>query len=353
MKSGFAELYGTELVKGKKYTFLQGAKVAVFSYQGCVLLLKGSPDVCYIARETPMIQYLNTHSAMEQMRAKAEERGTRGPVTLIVGPGDVGKSTLCRVLLNYAVRLGHRPIFVDLDVGQGCISIPGTIASLLIERPASIEEGFSQLAPLVIHFGHKTPDHNNELYKTCLSTLADITLERLNDDKKAMVSGVVINTCGWVKGGGYQHILHATKAFKVDIILVLDQERLYNELLRDVDSAVKVVFLPKSGGVVERSQQARGESRDQRIREYFYGSRSPLYPHSFDVKWSDMKIYKIGAPSLPDSCMPLGMKASDNMTKLWPIQPGTGLLHHILALSYADSNEQDVLKKNVFGFVCV
>ena len=35
-----------------------------------------------------------------------------------VGPTDVGKSTVCRLLLNYAVRLGRKPIYVDLDVGQ-------------------------------------------------------------------------------------------------------------------------------------------------------------------------------------------------------------------------------------------
>ena len=35
-----------------------------------------------------------------------------------VGPTDVGKSTVCRLLLNYAVRLGRKPIYVDLDDGQ-------------------------------------------------------------------------------------------------------------------------------------------------------------------------------------------------------------------------------------------
>lgn len=68
---------------------------------------------------------------------------------------------------------------------------------------------------------------------------------------------------------------------------------------------------------------------------------------------SDMKLYKVGAPVLPDSCMPLGMKATDNMTKLWPIQPGPSLVHHLLALSYAETAEQDVLKKNIMGYVCV
>lgn len=49
---------------------------------------------------------------------------------MVVGPTDVGKSTLCRILLNYSARmnaLGRRPIYVDLDPGQGQISVPGTI----------------------------------------------------------------------------------------------------------------------------------------------------------------------------------------------------------------------------------
>lgn len=64
-------------------------------------------------------------------------------------------------------------------------------------------------------------------------------------------SGVIINTVGWIKGKGYQHLTHIVQAFKVDIILVLDQERLYNELVRDMPSFVKVALLPKSGGVSE------------------------------------------------------------------------------------------------------
>lgn len=44
-------------------------------------------------------------------------------------------------------------------------------------------------------------------------------------------------------------LTHAAQAFEVDIILVLDNERLYNELVRDMPKFVKVIFLPKSGGV--------------------------------------------------------------------------------------------------------
>jgi len=35
--SGFAEMFGTELVKNHQYTFKSGTKVAVFSWQGCVI----------------------------------------------------------------------------------------------------------------------------------------------------------------------------------------------------------------------------------------------------------------------------------------------------------------------------
>lgn len=43
------------------------------------------------------------------MRRKAEgEDSKRGPIAMIVGPTDVGKSSLCKILLNYAVRMGRR-----------------------------------------------------------------------------------------------------------------------------------------------------------------------------------------------------------------------------------------------------
>ena len=115
-----------------------------------------------------MMIYLNTHAALEQLRIKAEKDNTRGPICMLVrncdcsfnksasyiflfpifqvGPTDVGKSTVSKILLNYAVRLGRKPIFVELDVGQGAISVPGTIGAMMVERPASVEEGFSQVS---------------------------------------------------------------------------------------------------------------------------------------------------------------------------------------------------------------
>lgn len=232
-------MFGTELVRGKRYEFVTGAKVAVFTFHGCTLRVIGKMDIHYIAKETPMVQYLNSHAAIEQLRIEADEKNENGPVILVVGPTDVGKSTLCRILLNYAIRQGRTPIFADLDVGQGIISLPGTIGAFLVEKIAHVGEGFSQKAPLAYQFGHLSPSGNDAYFDVLVQQLADITTKRMQSNKRIRSSGMIINTCGWIKGEGYRHILHMAKAFNVAGILVLGQERLYNELLRDVAKSIQ------------------------------------------------------------------------------------------------------------------
>lgn len=92
--------------------------------------------------------YLNTHCALDNLRVSAFQQTTRGPRVLIAGPTDVGKSTVSKILLNYAVRFNWTPIFVDLDVGQGNISIPGTIGALVVSKPADIVRGFDKYSTL-------------------------------------------------------------------------------------------------------------------------------------------------------------------------------------------------------------
>lgn len=201
-------------MKKKRYEFTTGAKVAIFTYQGCVLSVEGKTDVSYISRETPMVQYLNCHAALEQLRVAAEEKDERGPIAMIVGPMDVGKSTLARIFLNYAVRMGRRPLYVDIDVGQGAISIPGSMATVLIERPASVEEGFSQNAPLVYHFGHNSPGANNSLYKAVISKMAEVTLNSLNENKRSIyiilcffiINYIFYKNFSQIFGYCYQHL---------------------------------------------------------------------------------------------------------------------------------------------------
>lgn len=100
--------------------------------------------------------------------------------------------------------------------------------------------------------------------------------------------------------------------------------------------------------------------RDQKIRSYFYGTTTkPFYPYSFDIPFAQFTAYKIGSPNLPDSCMPIGMKSTDNSTKLIPVQPSSSssssILNHIFSIS-CSTTEQDidkVITTNIYGFIAV
>ena len=58
-------------------------------------------------------------------------------------------------------------------------------------------------------------------------------------------------------------------------------------------SFVNIMHLQKSPGVTPRSKDQRRELRDFQIRQYFEGPTLDLYPHSFDVKFTDIEIYKV------------------------------------------------------------
>jgi polyribonucleotide 5'-hydroxyl-kinase len=61
---------------------------------------------------------------------------------------------------------------------------------------------------------------------------------------------LIVNTCGWVDGLGYELLIYSINSLEANIVLVIDHERLYNDLLKEFGNKnVKVVKLAKSGGV--------------------------------------------------------------------------------------------------------
>ena len=150
---GTAEVFGTELAVDQKVD-VYGQNVACFTFHGASVELHTDrdsvPPMVYTvgADETPMVQYANIHAALEKKRSEGKgspSGGTAGggegssgaapggPRCLIAGPVDMGKSTLTRILTNYAVRAGNTPVLVDLDMGQSMITVPGTISAVLVE----------------------------------------------------------------------------------------------------------------------------------------------------------------------------------------------------------------------------
>ena len=73
---------------------------------------------------------------------------------MVVGPTDVGKSTLTRLLCNYAARLGRAPLFVDLDVGQVHVFIVHSYKKRGFFKSMNIKSTFKVICTLFIRLYH-------------------------------------------------------------------------------------------------------------------------------------------------------------------------------------------------------
>ncbi|KAI8851917.1 Pre-mRNA cleavage complex II protein Clp1-domain-containing protein [Chytridium lagenaria] len=293
LKSGFAEIFGTELAPD----------------------FVGVCAVEYTAGDTPMPNYLNAHIALEQIRENAVQTEGQGPKVMIVGPSDVGKTSLCKLLLNYAIKWDRKPLFVDIDINEGALSVPGTMSASVLYRPIDIEEEFGGLphttgsSPVVFYYGYNTPAEKGKLYDRIVTRVAGVATRKMEDDS--------------------------------EVILVVGHERLYSDLNRQFNDKIAVVKLAKSGGVrkflflemvseqsiqvVARDKNFRRQLQSAKIREYF------LWNGQVAVE----SVYKY-LTLAPSSALPLGMERKLQETRVVKVEAGDILLNSVLAVSNAD-----------------
>lgn len=211
---GKAEVFGAELCEGVDYVFGHECRVAIFTWQGCTLRVTGKPSTEYVSDETPMHVCMNLHLAFEQMRVKSLASGRGSPTPyeaagsipegpphiLILGPENAGKTTLCKILSNYAVRAGQdwTPMYVNLDPSEGGWTVPGTISACPIETPIPTQTpatplgstitsaltalSSTSLLPLVYWYGHAEVRQNPRLMEHLIRNLGENVTARHKKD---------------------------------------------------------------------------------------------------------------------------------------------------------------------------
>ena len=330
-------MFGSELCKDREYV-LSEVKLAVLTWHGCELSIRGQPKSAYTANETPMVAYINTHAALQHIRQQAAAADTRGPVVLICGPADAGKTSLARLLLNYAVRAGSRPLLVDVDVGLNSLSIPGAVAASAVEQPIPFEQTdcLTVKAPLVFYYGHRD-DGQQELFKQAVNALAAAVGKRFAASSVSRHAGCVINTAGWVEGAGFDLLLHIASAFHVSVVLTVGHERLHADLrAHPALASASVVKLARSGGVVSRSAAARSALRTRAVKDYFYGRDADLCPHQKVLGWREVSVWRLGggAAAAPSHTLPIGATRLVDPNAVTRITVSLELLHSVMAVVY-------------------
>ncbi|KAJ2321877.1 Cleavage polyadenylation factor subunit clp1 [Coemansia sp. RSA 2610] len=348
LKSGHAEYFGTELGPEATYRF-SGENGAIFSWQGCALLVSGEYESAYVAGETPMDTFVNVHMGLQQQRVQArnESNANSAPRVLIVGPEDSGKTSLARILLNYAVRMGETPVFASLDPMEATVSMPSTISAVSVSKTIDIESGFMGYAassshgvpetPLVWQFGHEQPEDNASLFNILVDHLSSSVSKRFEADKFAAGSGIVVDTRGFSDVAHNKTIEHAVDALQINTLLVVGNERMFSMYSSKFGSRLRVLKLPRTGGAVDRSAMYRQQLNSRTIRQYFYGTETEkVSSFSTVVNFQEIKILRVGEDSVaPSSTLPLGEDRKVTDTTVLTVEPDESLIHSILAVTDA------------------
>ncbi|KAL0483112.1 mRNA cleavage and polyadenylation factor CLP1 [Acrasis kona] len=361
LTQGTAEIFGTEISQMKPYIFPGGSKLAIYTFSGCTLEMTGVTTNAYVASEAPMSAYYDISEQLEKEREQVnlQNPNSCGPRVLICGAADTGKSSLSKILINYATRLKSSVLFADLDVGQGEISIPGTLSIATVNTPIDIMEGFSLCSPLTYFFGYNSPDKNIPHYKMIVERVAEMLEVKTKHNPEFRRGGYIVNTCGWIEGAGYQLLTSIIQTLKISHVLVMGDDRLTNNLKRDLqptgqeNSNITITRLQKSGGVVNRSTNFRRLSRMQKIREYFNGTATKLSYHSIRLKFDEVQVFRVGNNiQAPAGALPIGEQSNFDPTQPREIPIVATLNSKILAVSHANV-ESEIPVKNVAGFVHV
>merc|ERR1711879_138087 len=118
--------------------------------------------------------------------------------------------------------------------------------------------------------------------------------------------------------GGYSILLKTIRTTKANIVIVLDNERLYSDLSKCIGSdRIEIVKLPKSGGVVTRPTEFRRNTRYDTIRQYFYGPKKDLSPRAITLGWNEVGLYRVGAGFQAPLCaLPIGAESVQDPVSL-------------------------------------
>lgn len=416
---GHAEVFGAELAEGKPYIFGSECKAAIFSWKGCTIEVTGHPSTEYVSEETPMAAYANLHIAFEQMRVRAQRTihgspihdddpaaSVQPPRVLVLGPENSGKTTVCKILVNYAVRAGQgwSPLLTNVDPSEGGWSAPGalSVASVYTPLPTSSPANplgsaatsaptnlsSNALLPLVYWYGHAETTRNPLLMDRLIRNMGENVNDKYELDQEGRASGLIVDTpssfaSGPGSGDHRQKLIKAcVDAFKINVILVVGHEKLNVEMQRTYGASLTIVKIPKSGGVVELDHGYRERVHNCQLHTYFYGQviQAPpgiasaslggesltdlvLSPSSTVINFDDLSIFRIGAETMaPSSALPIG--ATRVVSEMQPVpvdpsQPGSGLLNAVLGIlepPNPDENErydEEILDLSVTGFIII
>ena len=377
---GLAEVFGAELPPESPVYYTRGSKFAVFTWHKAKILITGQVDSKYIRSSTIMQDYLELHANIQEDRENALISRTPGPNVVVWGSPGSGKSTLCKILINYALKMGNRPIYIDLDIENNEIVPSGWIGAAKVKMPLPNDDLNEE--SICMYYGFKAANMVKSLYKKQISELSEIVKKKIENKKEEMqkeyadltqnkqhtgavksilepystskiplelASGCVINTMITPYEPPEKTIKRIAKLFSADYIIVIHFEKLYVKLREEYKTSSKVKLREQSKfcGIINAGD-VQNNIKNMSYRRYFHGKFGTLDTCEWSLPLDEWKLYTIEILQLPLSAQPKGAKEDQHMVTIKLAEPENILLQNKIVgvLDPIDVDKLEALEKD-------
>ncbi len=203
-----------------------------------------------------------------EWEALAEEMIRNNALTVLIGATDSGKSTLAKYLIKKLLSKNIRVSYVDSDVGQSSLGLPGTISMKIFEKPGDMD---NFRPDNILFIGSLNPAKK-------IPMVIDGTKKMVNISKTKGVKTILVDTTGLISGAvGRALKLGKIRALKPKLIIAIQR---FNELehILSLIEGIQVHRLKASRYAKKKSREARIKYRNKRFMEYLRNSKIIEFP---------------------------------------------------------------------------
>ena len=319
-----------------------------------------------------MGEYIIANYFIDKIRYIALTNNYLGPRILVTGSYYSGEREFCHTLINYSLKLGYTPIFVDLDL-ENEISIPGSISASVVDY--LVPNDFLFDSAITFFTGtnslKKNENMNWPLYEMQLIELGNICIQKLENDciawKKKMnivnenketkisyisppkptlfASGLIIN-CPIIENDEQgQNIYRAIiEKYKITTIYVIDNEKLKNSFRNIIKNGeeinLELISRLNDSVVIDEIK------RQKKITKYFQGPFNNFGLKQIKLDLKKYKFLRIIPSNISSSMVPIGLSADLKMVfKQYTIKDEEELLKKIVCFVYLEEKDIEELDK--------
>lgn len=189
-------------------------------------------------------------------------------VVVVLGPVDVGKTTMATAIASAAVRARRRTAVVDTDTGQSDIGPPTTVGLAMPRYPA---RRMDQWGATALYFvGDTSPQ---DVYRY----LVEGAVRSIERARARRAEVIVVDTTGWVEGdAAVAAKVHKLRRIDPEHVVALQRHDEVEPILDRLPRRPTIHRLRPSPRVRHRSRERRQATRARRFRQYFAHAR----PHT-------------------------------------------------------------------------